>query len=439
MRKKISYQDRTLWRKVGYSLLVVVVSVVLSHIPVYGVNSTYMKGLFSNVSLLSFSDALTGGGLSQLAVGGFGVTGIIMAGILIQLVSILFPKVERIRSDGEAGRRMFERIEFILAMVLTAVIGCMIAVTMSSSEMYSIPHRWMAGISVAEWLMGTAIIAGLAHGVERHGIGNGPTLVLAANIAMTVPQTISTWVQAGVGMKSVAIIVIAFFIVLVLAILLQGGVIRIPVQNPRKDRSSMNVSGEIPVPVAASSVLPVVYATSIMMVPTIIKLWVDVPWLNTLADACAQTNWYSPVAWYHWAGLVAYLLMVFWFSFYASRMTFSSEEIANRMLERGDVIVGVRPGEDTVKYLEKRRRKIALVSSIFLVLIVLVPDMVLVHLGMASLSFMGVSLIILVAAFYDLRLRFTGMTKRWNTKYRLFDTGRGFKKEVAHHGIDATA
>lgn len=439
MRKKISYQDRTLWQKVCYSLLVVVVSVVLSHVPVYGVNSTYLKGLFSRVSLLSFSDALTGGGLSQLAVGGFGVTGIIMAGILIQLVSVLFPKVERIRSDGEAGRRMFERIEFILAMVLTAVIGCMIAVTMSNSEMYSIPHRWMAGISVVEWLVGTAIIAGLAQGVERHGIGNGPTLVLAANIAMTVPQTISMWAKAGVGGKSIAIMAVAFFIVLVLAILLQGGVIRIPVQNPRKDRSSMNVSGEIPVPVAASSVLPVVYATSIMMVPTIIKLWVKAAWLNTLADACTQTNWYAPAKWYHWAGLVVYLLMVFWLSFYASRMTFSSEEIANRMRERGDVIIGVRPGDDTVKYLEKRRRKIALVSSIFLVLIVLVPDMVLAHLGMASLSFMGVSLIILVAAFYDLRLRLTGMTKRWNKKYRLFDTGKGFKKGVAHHGIDATA
>lgn len=299
---KLSYQDRTFARKMAYTVMVVLVSVVLSHVPVYGVNSDYMSAVFGKVSILGFSDMLTGGGLSQLAVGGFAVTSIIVAGILIQLVSILIPKVEQIRSDGEVGRRMFERIQFALALVLTLSIGIVIASTMSRSSLYTVPSPWLASVSVVEWLIGTAVIAGLAQGVTRHGIGNGPTLILAANIALSVPETVLAWSRASVSWKYVVLMAAAFVVVLILAVLLQGGTIRIPVQNPRKERSVMNVIGEVPVPVAASSVLPVVYATAIMTFPTVLALFVkDNKTLDVIISACTQTNWYAPTHWYHWA------------------------------------------------------------------------------------------------------------------------------------------
>lgn len=415
----MNYQDKSTIRKVFYTVLVVFVSLVLSHIPVYGIKSDILSGVFSDRSMLSFTDILSGGSLSQLAVGGFGVTSMITASIVVQLAGVIFPKIEKYRSDGETGRRLFDKIELLMAVAITLLVS--LVITVVGSNYYEL-DGFMKAIPVIEWLIGTVVIVKLAQSVQDHGIGNGQTLILAANIASRVPAEIVKRVVSEQPISNILILSVVLLATIVFAILLQSGFVSVKIQQTNKPVSIMNSEGIIPVPVSMSSVLPLIYASAIVSVPALVSSFTgkEDGILGYIMLFTTQSYWYNPSTWQNVVGFAVYILLVFLFSVYASKLSFSAPDIANRMRERGDVIPGVRPGEETEQYLDKRRRKLSIISAVLIIIIAILPDFVFARLGIAGFSFMGTSLIILMAAFYDLRLRITGLLKQHNKKYSLF-------------------
>lgn len=414
----MNYQDKSTIRKVFYTVLVVFVSLVLSHIPVYGIKSDILSGVFSDRSMLSFTDILSGGSLSQLAVGGFGVTSMITASIVVQLAGVIFPKIEKYRSDGETGRRLFDKIELLMAVAITLLVS--LVITVVGSNYYEL-DGFMKAIPVVEWLIGTVVIVKFAQSVQDHGIGNGQTLILAANIASRVPAEIVKRVVSEQPISNILILSAVLLITIVFAILLQSGFVSVKIQQTNKPVSIMNSEGIIPVPVSMSSVLPLIYASAIVSVPALISSFTgkEDGILGYIMLFTTQSYWYNPSTWQNVVGFTVYILLVFLFSVYASKLSFSAPDIANRMRERGDVIPGVRPGEETEQYLDKRRRKLSIISAVLIIIIAILPDFVFAKLNIVGFSFMGTSLIILMAAFYDLRLRITGLLKQHNKKYSL--------------------
>lgn len=415
----MNYQDKSTIRKVFYTVLVVFVSLVLSHIPVYGIKSDILSGVFSDRSMLSFTDILSGGSLSQLAVGGFGVTSMITASIVVQLAGVIFPKIEKYRSDGETGRRLFDKIELLMAVAITLLVS--LVITVVGSNYYEL-DGFMKAIPVIEWLIGTVVIVKLAQSVQDHGIGNGQTLILAANIASRVPAEIVKRVVSDQPISNILILSVVLLVTIVFAILLQSGFVSVKIQQTNKPVSIMNSEGIIPVPVSMSSVLPLIYASAIVSVPALVSSFTgkEDGILGYIMLFTTQSYWYNPSTWQNVVGFAVYILLVFLFSVYASKLSFSAPDIANRMRERGDVIPGVRPGEETEQYLDKRRRKLSIISAVLIIIVAILPDFVFARLGITGFSFMGTSLIILMAAFYDLRLRITGLLKQHNKKYSLF-------------------
>lgn len=415
----MNYQDKSTIRKVFYTVFVVFVSLVLSHIPVYGIKSDILSGVFSDRSMLSFTDILSGGSLSQLAVGGFGVTSMITASIVVQLAGVIFPKIEKYRSDGETGRRLFDKIELLMAVAITLLVS--LVITVVGSNYYEL-DGFMEAIPVIEWLIGTVVIVKLAQSVQDHGIGNGQTLILAANIASRVPAEIVKRVVSEQPISNILILSVVLLATIVFAILLQSGFVSVKIQQTNKPVSIMNSEGIIPVPVSMSSVLPLIYASAIVSVPALVSSFTgkEDGILGYIMLFTTQSYWYNPSTWQNVVGFTVYILLVFLFSVYASKLSFSAPDIANRMRERGDVIPGVRPGEETEQYLDKRRRKLSIISAVLIIIIAILPDFVFARLGITGFSFMGTSLIILMAAFYDLRLRITGLLKQHNKKYSLF-------------------
>lgn len=415
----MNYQDKSTIRKVFYTVFVVFVSLVLSHIPVYGIKSDILSGVFSDRSMLSFTDILSGGSLSQLAVGGFGVTSMITASIVVQLAGVIFPKIEKYRSDGETGRRLFDKIELLMAVAITLLVS--LVITVVGSNYYEL-DGFMKAIPVIEWLIGTVVIVKLAQSVQDHGIGNGQTLILAANIASRVPAEIVKRVVSDQPISNILILSVVLLATIVFAILLQSGFVSVKIQQTNKPVSIMNSEGIIPVPVSMSSVLPLIYASAIVSVPALVSSFTgkEDGILGYIMLFTTQSYWYNPSTWQNVVGFAVYILLVFLFSVYASKLSFSAPDIANRMRERGDVIPGVRPGEETEQYLDKRRRKLSIISAVLIIIIAILPDFVFAKLNIVGFSFMGTSLIILMAAFYDLRLRITGLLKQHNKKYSLF-------------------
>lgn len=413
----MTYQDKTNIKKIGYTIFVILACLTLSHIPVWGLSSDTLSQLFK-VPILSFTDVLAGGALSKLAIGGFGVTSLIMAGIVIQLLALIAPKIEKLHGQGEMGRRFFDRLTLILAMLFT--LGFSIATVWSSVAAYG--FGVYIAVPMIEWLIGSFIIVKLAQSVHDFGIGNGSTLILAANIAQRIPAEIVA--RVNTPSDNVWIVCVMLICVILVSVYYQYARIDIEVQQTRKAVSVMNAEGRVSIPMAMSSVLPLIYASGFIAIPSLIGMFVhdESGRLGVIINAFQGANMYNPVTPEQWAGLGFFIFLVVFFSLYASRMSFSSGEVVNRMMIRGDVIKGV-PVSEMVPYLEKRRKKLAWISSIFMVIIAVVPDMVALKCGVTTFSFMGTSLIILMAAFMDVKIRLTGMMQSYNKKYKLFKDG----------------
>lgn len=413
----MTYQDKTNIKKIGYTIFVILACLTLSHIPVWGLSSDTLSQLFK-VPILSFTDVLAGGALSKLAIGGFGVTSLIMAGIVIQLLALIAPKIEKLHGQGEMGRRFFDRLTLILAMLFT--LGFSIATVWSSVAAYG--FGVYIAVPMIEWMIGSFIIVKLAQSVHDFGIGNGSTLILAANIAQRIPAEIIA--RSYQPSENVWIVIVMLLCVILVSVYYQYARIDIEVQQTRKAVSVMNVEGRVSIPMAMSSVLPLIYASGFIAIPSLIGMFVhdESGRLGVVINAFQGANMYNPVTPEQWAGLGFFIFLVVFFSLYASRMSFSSGEVVNRMMIRGDVIKGV-PVSEMVPYLEKRRKKLAWISSIFMVIIAVVPDMVALKCGVTTFSFMGTSLIILMAAFMDVKIRLTGMMQSYNKKYKLFKDG----------------
>lgn len=413
----MTYQDKTNIKKVGYTIFVILACLTLSHIPVWGLSSDTLSQLFK-VPILSFTDVLAGGALSKLAIGGFGVTSLIMAGIVIQLLALIAPKIEKLHGQGEMGRRFFDRLTLILAMLFT--LGFSIATVWSSVAAYG--FGIYIAVPMIEWMIGSFIIVKLAQSVHDFGIGNGSTLILAANIAQRIPAEIIA--RSYQPSENVWIVCVMLLCVILASVYYQYARIDIEVQQTRKAVSVMNAEGRVSIPMAMSSVLPLIYASGFIAIPSLIGMFVhdESGRLGVIINAFQGANMYNPVTPEQWAGLGFFIFLVVFFSLYASRMSFSSGEVVNRMMIRGDVIKGV-PVSEMVPYLEKRRKKLAWISSIFMVIIAVVPDMVALKCGVTTFSFMGTSLIILMAAFMDVKIRLTGMMQSYNKKYKLFKDG----------------
>lgn len=413
----MTYQDKTNIKKVGYTIFVILACLTLSHIPVWGLSSDTLGQLFK-VPILSFTDVLAGGALSKLAIGGFGVTSLIMAGIVIQLLALVAPKIEKLHGQGEIGRRFFDRLTLILAMLFT--LGFSVATVWSSVAAYG--FGVYIAVPMIEWLVGSFIIVKLAQSVHDFGIGNGSTLILAANIAQRIPAEIVA--RVNTPSDNVWIVCVMLLCVILVSVYYQYARIDIEVQQTRKAVSVMNAEGRVSIPMAMSSVLPLIYASGFIAIPSLIGMFYhdESGRLGVVINAFQGANMYNPVTPEQWAGLGFFIFLVVFFSLYASRMSFSSGEVVNRMMIRGDVIKGV-PVSEMVPYLEKRRKKLAWISSIFMVIIAVVPDMVALKCGVTMFSFMGTSLIILMAAFMDVKIRLTGMMQSYNKKYKLFKDG----------------
>ena len=379
----MNYQDKSTIRKVFYTVFVVFVSLALSHIPVYGIKSDILSGVFSDRSMLSFTDILSGGSLSQLAVGGFGVTSMITASIVVQLAGVIFPKIEKYRSDGETGRRLFDKIELLMAVAITLFVS--LVITVVGSNYYEL-DGFMKAIPVIEWLIGTVVIVKLAQSVQDHGIGNGQTLILAANIASRVPAEIVKRVVSEQPISNILILSAVLLVTIVFAILLQSGFVSVKIQQTNKPVSIMNSEGIIPVPVSMSSVLPLIYASAIVSVPALVSSFTgkEDGILGYIMLFTTQSYWYNPNTWQNVVGFAVYILLVFLFSVYASKLSFSAPDIANRMRERGDVIPAVRPGEETEQYLDKRRRKLSIISAVLNIIVAILPDFVFSIIGITG-------------------------------------------------------
>ncbi len=401
-------------RRLFYVFIVLVIIRAGSQIPVPGVDTSFFNTMFSESTndAFSFLDAFTGGGFSNFSIFALSITPYITASIIIQLLTIAIPKLEEMQKDGEQGRKKLTAITRYVSIGLAVMESVALCISFGNSLLLELNVVNML-VVVVSLTAGSSFLMWLGEQINDKGVGNGISIVLLINILSRVPSDFITLYGNFVQGKSIAwatvawaVIFAVIILVVVLVLILNGAERRISVQYSKKivgRRTMGGQSSHIPLKVNTSGVIPIIFAASIMSIPSIIISFTGASltgWAGTLVSMLSSSNWFDPNNWFLTLGLVIYVLLVVFFAYFYTTITFNPIEVADNIKKQGGFIPGIRPGKPTVDYLQSVLKYIIFIGAVGLVIVAVIP-FVFNGLFNASVSFGGTSLIIIASVILE--------------------------------------
>ena len=410
-----AFKIKDLRNKILFTFAMIVVIRLGSQLPVPGVDRNYFAAWFAAQSgdAFNFLDAFTGGSFMNMSVFALNISPYITSSIIMQLLTIAIPKLEEMQKDGEEGRKKIASITRYVTVGLALIESAAMAIGFGRSGLLQEYNAINVIIVVAAMTAGSAVVMWIGERITEHGVGNGISVVLAVNILSRLPQDMNGLYEQFIKGKAIAVGVLAAVIILVImlamiimVIVLNGGVRKIPVQYAKKMQGRKIVGGQssnIPLRVNTAGVIPIIFASSIMETPNVICAIFGINpsgvWAEIL-KGMSSSNWCRLDAPLYSIGLVVYILMVIFFAYFYTSITFNPLEISENMKKQGGFVPGIRPGRPTCDYLNKILNYIIFIGACGLTIIGILP-FVFNGLFGASVSFGGTSLIIIVSVILE--------------------------------------
>ncbi len=402
--------------RLGFVLLCLVIIRVGSQIPVPGVNSSYFRQWFeqNSNSAFNFFDAFTGGSFSSMSILALSITPYITSSIIIELLTIAIPALEEMQRDGEDGRKKMIAITRYLTVGLSLFESTAMAIGFGNQGLIPNMNFGKAFAVVVALTAGSCFLMWIGERINEKGVGNGISMVLLINILSRVPQDLTSLYEQFVKGKTIArgglalLIVIAIIIaMIVMVVVLNGAERHIPVQYSRKTAGSRMIGGQtthIPLKINTAGVIPIIFASSIMSFPGIIATFAGKHnaggALGTFLSVLSESNWFDRTRPFLSIGVIIYIVLVVFFSYFYTSITFNPLEVADNMKKQGGFIPGIRPGKPTSEYLTKILNYVIFIGAIGLTIIGIIPFF---FNGVfnASVSFGGTSIIIIVGVLLE--------------------------------------
>jgi preprotein translocase subunit SecY len=396
-----AFKMTDLRRKVIFTLLMFLAFRVGAHVPVPGVDHDALTKLMQSSAFLGFFDMISGGAFRALSVFAMSITPYINASIIIQLLTVVIPKLEQLSKEGEEGRKIITQY----TRYGTVALGAIQAVGMS----IALGHRTAltGGVQVllhpglGEYLIvtvaltaGTTVLMWIGEMITEKGIGNGISLIIFAGIVSRLPAgVVSTFkqLQAGtISVWSVLLLVLIGLLVIAAVVAVNEGQRRIPVQYAKRVMGRKVYGGQsthIPIMVNQAGVIPIIFAMSILMFPVQIAQWINNPVAKGIA---AQLQFGT------WLNSVLYALLIIFFTYFYTAIIFNPMDVADNLKKYGGFVPGLRPGRPTGEYINRVMTKLTLFGAVFLALIAVLPNFMIAATGIPSLYFGGTALLIVV-------------------------------------------
>lgn len=373
--------------KIWATLLLLLVYRIGCFVPVPGLNVSVISQALEQSSAASFLNvisAITGGSLSQGTLFALGIIPFINSFIIMQLLTLIIPKLEEMSKDGEEGRKKITQITRYVAIVLGAIQAIGIAFMWKNyiDPIYGMQKNWLAMIYVIVILVGGSVmVMWLGERITEYGIGNGTSLIIFVGILSTAGtsllnafRTVPTDPNKLWNIFGFLILVVALFAFIVF---MDGGERRITVQYAKQVKGNKMYGGQttfIPIRVNASGVMPIIFASSFIMFPQMI-----ISFIPKLAESKFGVWWMrnlttSGGTW--WGGLIYYIFLVvfiIFFAYFYSMIQFNPEDVSKNIQQYGGFIPGIRPGKPTSDYLKRINNRITLFGAIFLSIICVIP------------------------------------------------------------------
>lgn len=397
---KNAWRVADLRKKILYTLFIVFIFRLGSSITVPFVDFAQLAQVFEQQaaggSLLGFMDVFTGGGLSNATIFAMGITPYINASIILQLLTIAIPALERMVKDGgEEGQKMIASWTRYLAVVLGLVQGFSYYMLIKSWGLLTETGAWAAIVIIMAFTAGTALIMWMGEHITENGIGNGISIILFAGIisrgphlASAIMQLLKTSVVTGILMIVVGLAMVIFIVYM------SNAERRIPIQYAKRVVGRKMYGGQsthLPIKVNATGVMPIIFASSILSLPATIQMFWH-PEAGTVGASIM--NMFQQTSPFY---IALYALMIFGFSYFYASIQFNPIEIANNLKKNGGYIPGFRPGKPTSDFIMKALGKVVFVGAIFLCVVALVPLIIgAFNSNLRNVALGGTSIIIVV-------------------------------------------
>ena len=415
---KNAFKIPDLRKRIFFTILMLIVFRFGAHIPVPGLSPDAMKAFLGDgLDLFSMFNVFTGGAFSNATVMAMGVSPYINASIIVQLLAVAIPALERMAKEGVEGRKKLNKITRYLGIILAFVQGSGLYVTLHNMGVENpgltpIQNEGVLSyfLIVLTFTAGTAFIVWLGELITEKGLGNGVSMIIYAGIVASIPSGIASiynqFLAPGVISIKGIILAVAILVVAILAItlvvLFNTAERKIPVQYAKRVVGRKMYGGQstnIPIKVVMGGVMPIIFASSIMAFPaTIVRLVsggnlpTSGPWLHVLGclSAGLSNQW-----WTYLVYAILYFLLIIFFTYFYSSIQFNPIELANNMKKSGGYIPGYRPGKPTSDFIIKVSSRLNFAGALFLGVIAVLPIVVGAIFGIQGLQIGGTSLLIM--------------------------------------------
>jgi preprotein translocase subunit SecY len=388
-------------RKVLFTLLMFLVFRIGVHVYVPGIDHAALAKMMQSSAFLGFFDVISGGAFRLLSVFAMSITPYINASIIIQLLTVVVPRLEQLSKEGEAGRKVITQYTRYgtVALGFIQAIGMSIALghpsTITGGQVVLLHPSLGSYLLVAVTLTaGTTILMWLGEMITEKGIGNGISLIIFAGIVSRLPAgAVNTFKQLAAGtisFWSVGALLILGLLVIAAVVAVNEGQRRIPVQYAKRVMGRKVYGGQsthIPLRVNQAGVIPIIFAMSILMFPVQIAQWINNPIVKNVA---AQLQFGTAL------NSVIYALLIIFFTYFYTAIVFNPMDVADNLKKYGGFVPGLRPGRPTGEYINRIMTRLTLLGAIFLALIAVLPNFMIAATGIPTLYFGGTALLIVV-------------------------------------------
>ena len=365
-------------KRILFSLVMLAIYRLGAHVPTPGVDGAALAKLIGQQGgLMGFYDIFSGGAFRNATVFALGIMPYISASIIISLLVAVVPSLEKLQKEGQEGQKKiteYTRYGTIGLCVIQSV-GIAMYLQRMGAEIVARPGVGFLLMCMISFTTGTAFIMWLGEQISENGIGNGISLIIFVSIVSRMPNAlINVFKMIGLNQLNIfqaLILAVLMFAVVAGAIWVTTGQRRIPVQYPRQVKGRKVFGGQrnyLPLRVNQAGVIPIIFASSILMLPGMLQGAVNIP---AISDFLSR--------WFDYNGMfynLMYAALIIFFSYFYTAITFNPIEIADNMKKYGGVIMGVRPGKATAEYLNRVMVRITLVGSLFLAMVALLPNIV---------------------------------------------------------------
>jgi len=404
---KDAWKVPSIRKKIGFTLLMLLIFRIGSHIPIPFMDREVLQNMMGSGGLFDFFNTFSGGSLKRFSVFSLSIMPYITASIIIQLLTVVIPYLERLSKEGDQGRKKIVQYTRYGTVVLGFING--FGLTIGLRGALTIPQeslRILIYIMIAIVLTaGTAFLMWLGEQITEKGIGNGISLIIFAGIVAGIPDAIKYLVgllQVGeIGWISIVGLVVIAALIIAAVVFIQEGQRRIPVQYAKRVVGRKQYGGQsshIPLKVNQAGVIPIIFGISLMAFPATIATWLPQDSAFALfAQKWLQMNGSA----YSIPYLIMYALLIIFFTYFYTGITFNPVDVADNLKKYGGFIPGIRPGRPTSDYLFKILSRVTLAGGIFLALIAVLPSLIMGFTGIDNIYLGGTSLLIVVSVALD--------------------------------------